>query len=536
MAHRLNKGLLVWWAVAVAAVVSAHVLLDILGLERREKGIVEAVLTASLLLIPYFLMKARVIKPLNEMRETAYRIISGDLSARSHVKSPMELGELSETMNAMVSKLASAYEQLAASNIALENTVQERTRALTIEHEKLSGIFKSIPDGLVFISVSGEILEVNPMMEAIWGVKADGLKGKMLDELPDGPIKESLMSRYSGEGRRRCWEVFNCIEKECPAYMSEDVRCWLISGTHCHKGVQVSVKRKREDICSECSVYKDLMEHCGDVQEVEVEGRHYKISHALVLDNMNKVIGEIRTFYDVTEEKLLEKRKADFISLVTHDLKSPLASIIGFADLIADSPAEAAGEGQAYARSIKQNGARLLEMVEQYLDLTKMEAGMLKLDVSAVQPGALIEEVVASLKVQAAEKDIDLTLSLEGGMAPVEADRGKMERVVTNLVSNAIKYTPAGGRITVAGRTSLEGGVDFLEITVSDNGYGIPADDLPHIFDRYYRSKTSVGIRGTGLGLAVVKSLVEAHKGEVAVRSRPGEGSAFTVKIPVNKR
>src|SRR5512135_2675071 len=98
MVYRLNKGLAGWWAAAVVTVISAHIIMDFLGLEGREKGVVEAILTASLLLIPYFLMKRRVIRPLTEMRETAYRIISGDFSARSHVKSPMELGELSETI------------------------------------------------------------------------------------------------------------------------------------------------------------------------------------------------------------------------------------------------------------------------------------------------------------------------------------------------------------------------------------------------------------------------------------------------------
>lgn len=533
MVHGLNKGLLGWWFAAVATVISAHFLMDYLGLERSEKGVVEAVLTASLLLVPYFLMRVRVVRPLNDMRATAYRIISGDLTARSHVKSPMEFRELSETMNAMVAKLAAAYEQVIAANLSLENTVQERTRALSIEHEKLSGIFKSITDGVIFISVSGEILDVNPMMEAIWGVKAAELKGKTVEELPDGPIKDSLVFKYSGEGRRRCWEVFNCIEKRCPAYMSEDVRCWLISGTYCHKGVQVSVKRKREDICSQCEVYRDVMEHCGDIVEIEAGGRNYKISSALVLDNANKVAGEIKTFYDVTEEKLLDKRKADFISLVTHDLKSPLTSLIGYADLLLASHGEAGGEDAEFARSIKANSEKLLDTVEQYLDLTKMEAGMMGLDLQRVQPGEFIEGAVSSLRVQAMEKGIDLTLAIEEGIGPVEVDLHKMERVVTNLVNNAIKYTPAGGRITVSSRTSKDGGGrELLEISVSDNGYGIAPDDLSHIFDRYYRSKTSAGTRGTGLGLAVVKSLVGAHRGEVAVTSSPGEGSTFTVKVP----
>ena len=142
--------------------------------------------------------------------------------------------------------------------------MEERTHNLTIEHGKLSAIFKSIPDGVIFLSVSGEILEVNPMMSVIWGIPAEELKGKTVSELPDGPVKESLIFRCDGaRGDKRCWETFNCVQKNCPAYMSDDMRCWLISGTFCHAGVQVSVKRKMEDICSNCGMYKDIVEKYG---------------------------------------------------------------------------------------------------------------------------------------------------------------------------------------------------------------------------------------------------------------------------------
>ena len=512
-------------------VVGVHVSLDYLGVERAQKGIFEAVFAATLMLVPFFLLRKQIVKPLREMRETAYKIISGDLSARSNVKSPQELRELSETINAMVAKLTLLYEQLLAVNASLEQTVKERTRELTVEHEKLSAIFKGIPDGVIFLSVSGEVVEVNPMMEVIWGVNAADIKGKSVMELPDGAIKESLTEKCSGVSCKRCWEVHNCIEKNCPAYMSEDIRCWLVSGTYCRKGIQPSVKRKIEDVCSGCAYYKDVVERCGSSVEMELQGRHYKISNALVLGHDNKVIGEIKTFYDITEEKLLERRKADFISLVTHDLKSPLTSIIGYSDLLT---AGLAGDDLDYANSIRTNGARLLDMVEQYLELTKMEAGMLRLDLKLLDPEDFIEEAVSGLRVQAMEKGIDLALEYDRKLRQVEADRQKMVRVITNLVSNGIKYTPAGGRVAVSSKSCTDtAGNDLLEITVSDNGYGMSHEDLPYIFDRYYRTKSAAGIKGSGLGLAVVKSLVDAHRGEVLVASSPGEGSTFTVRIPV---
>ncbi len=540
MPFSLDKRLIVWWLLAVIAVVSAHFIMDYLGLEGREKGIVEAAVTASLLLVPFFLMRRKVLRPLDKIREAAYKIISGDLSARANVTNPREIRELAETINAMVTKLEYSYSQILDANVNLEKTVEERTHKLTIEHGKLSAMFKSIPDGVIYLSVSGEIIEVNPMMSVIWDVAAEELKGKTVSELPDGPVKESLIFRCNGSsGGKRCWETYNCVHENCPAYMSDDLRCWLVSGTFCHASVQVSVKRKLEDICSNCEVYKDIIERYGQVIETEINGRQFKISSSLVLDENKKVIGEIKTFYDVTGEKLLEKRKSDFISLITHDLKSPLTSILGYSDLLLVEASEKLGpEEQGYLTSIKSNGAKILDLVEQYLDLTKIEAGMMRLNLQETDPAGLLEEAVSALNVQAMEKNIKIRLSAPEGLPVITVDREKMLRVITNLVSNSIKYTMSGGSVEVsvrcAGTDSVAGKpAQAIEISVADNGYGMDKDDLPHIFDRYYRSKSISGIRGTGLGLAVVKSLVDAQGGEVSVESELGKGSKFTVRIPV---
>jgi signal transduction histidine kinase len=542
MSFSLDRRLIIWWLLAVIAVVSAHFIMDYLGLERREKGIVEAVVTATLLLVPFFLIRRKVLRPLEIIRAAAYKIMAGDFSARAKVSQPLEFRELSETLNAMVAKLDQTNRQLLDANVNLEKTVQDRTRELTVEHRKLSAIFKSIPDGVIFLAVSGEIMEVNPMMSIIWGIPAEELKGKTVSELPDGPVKESLIFRCNGSrGGKRCWETFNCVQKNCPAYMSDDLRCWLISGTFCHASVQVSVKRKLEDICSNCEVYKDIIERYGQVVETEINGRQFKISSSLVLDENNKVMGEIKTFYDVTGEKLLEKRKSDFISLITHDLKSPLTSILGYSDLLLEEASDKLEtEEKGYLTSIKSNGARLLELVEQYLELTRIEAGMMSLDLQETDPASLLQEAVFALDVQAMEKNIKIHLDAPEGLPVIKVDRGKMLRVITNLVSNSIKYTMSGGSVEVSakcagtdGAKACEPSAEAVEISVADNGYGMDKDDLPHIFDRYYRSKSISGIRGTGLGLAVVKSLVEAHGGEVSVESELGKGSKFTVKIPV---
>lgn len=528
----LSKRMPLYWIASVAVVISAHILLDYLGFERLEKGVAEAGLTAALLSFPYYFLRKTVMEPLGELERVARMVSGGDLTARAEVSSPNEFKELADAFNGMIERLSESYGQLVELNKNLEKTVDERTLALSVEHEKLSSIFKNIPDGVTFISVAGEIVEVNPMMEEIWGAKAEELKGTLVEELPDGPIKNSLIFVNGGEiPARRCWEMHRCENKDCPAYMSEDIRCWLVSGTYCRKGIQTSVKRKREDICSNCEFYKETLAQCSEAREMEIKGRHYKISSALVLDKNNKVSGEIKTFFDVTEDKLLEKRKADFISLITHDLKSPLTNIIVYSELMKDKDLDE--EEKEFIESITRNGKKLLDMVEQYLDLSKMEAGMLKLNTARVDSSNLINEAVKDIQVQADNKAITIDTELPPKAVEVVADRERLSRVMTNLLSNAIKYSPNGALIRISAMETTEGTDRFLEIKVSDTGYGIGPKELPHVFERYYRSSDNPGVRGTGLGLAVVKSLVDAHEGRVSVDSKLHEGTTFTVTIPM---
>jgi len=536
MQGRLASKLIAWSAAALAGAFAIDLLLDYLGWANTPGAEVELAFSAGLVVILFALAKRLVIDPLKQIEDMAHRVQAGDLSARVHIDSSKELSIVSGALNSMVEELSTAYEQLKSSSLTLERAVEERSLAVTVERDKLSSIFKNIPDGLIFIGISGEVLEVNPMMESIWGLKAGELIGKAVDELPGGPLKDSLVIKCKGGPLRRCWEVHNCNETKCPAYMSDDVRCWLISGTFCRKGVQTSVRMKRETVCSGCAVYREVMQGCSEVREVNVADRHYKVSGALVLDKNQKVAGEIKTFTDVTEEKLLERKKADFISLVTHDLKSPLTSIIGYTDLIlTEEKFKVMGETEEFVKAIRASGKRQLEMVEQYLDLSKIEAGMLELKLRPVSIVEILDMAITDLAPQMMEKRISLTRDLAPGLPAMYADREKMVRVVSNIISNAIKYNPAGGGITVTGNALANGpGRPRVEICVTDTGHGIAEDELPHVFDRYYRSgKNSMSVKGAGLGLAVVKSLVEAQDGEVSVESEPGKGSTFIVRMPV---
>ncbi len=227
----------------------------------------------------------------------------------------------------------------------------------------------------------------------------------------------------------------------------------------------------------------------------------------------------------------LHKQKDAFLAVLTHDMRSPLTSIHGYASILRDYPDLTSDQRQNMANIILRNEQTLLEIVDNILDIEQLQSGApIVLDRESFDLRALVIEVVQASRAKSDEKQISLLYQLDEQPIYVHADRPKLQRIVQNLVSNAIKYTPEKGNINVM--TCRNG--QYTHVEVRDTGLGIPDEDLPYIFDRYRRvSKHRNMAMGTGLGLAIVKSLVDAHGGEIQVQSQEGVGSTFTVKIPV---
>jgi two-component system, sensor histidine kinase and response regulator len=229
-------------------------------------------------------------------------------------------------------------------------------------------------------------------------------------------------------------------------------------------------------------------------------------------------------------ERLLEMDglKDEFLGLVSHELRTPLTSIIGYARLLRDERTSNLNTDQ-FTEVIQRNAQRLLHLVEDLLFLSQNQPGELAVELRSADLAGIAASVVAEVRPEAERKHIELAFSA-AAVPCFAADPARIAQLLGNLISNAVKFTPDGGKVEVS--LGMDGGQAVL--AVADTGVGIPADDREHIFERFYRTAIARRdvIPGTGLGLAIAKDIVEAHHGMIAVDSEEGRGSTFTIRLP----
>jgi signal transduction histidine kinase len=226
---------------------------------------------------------------------------------------------------------------------------------------------------------------------------------------------------------------------------------------------------------------------------------------------------------------LASQHKSEFLANMSHELRTPLNAIIGFSEVLLERMFGDLNEKQAeYQQDILSSGQHLLSLINDILDLSKVEAGQLELEVSRFSLRAALENGLTIVKERASRHGIGLSLEVEPGLDRIEADERKVKQIVFNLLSNAVKFTPDGGKVDVSARLT-EGEV---VIAVRDTGIGIAADDLPRVFDEFRQvGQGDARAEGTGLGLALAKRFVELHSGRIWVESEPGQGSTFTFAL-----
>ncbi|BCR03328.1 hybrid sensor histidine kinase/response regulator [Desulfuromonas versatilis] len=263
-----------------------------------------------------------------------------------------------------------------------------------------------------------------------------------------------------------------------------------------------------------------------------IEGRHIRYLRAktsTILDRAGRAMGTIVILTDLTREWELDRMKTEFISTAAHELRTPLTSIQGFSELLTTRDDLDREEQKKFLHYILKQSLGLGRIVNELLDISRIESGQgLALEMAPCDPGEMVEQVLTCCRTQTPKHRFEI--ALEPLPRTLLADRGKIVEVLENILSNAVKYSPAGGLVRVSGRATEAG----FELAVEDQGIGMTPEQLERIFDRFYRvdaSTTASG--GLGLGMSIVKNIVEAHGGSIQVSSEPGRGTRVSFVLPL---
>lgn len=233
----------------------------------------------------------------------------------------------------------------------------------------------------------------------------------------------------------------------------------------------------------------------------------------------------------MSDERRMDKLRTDFIANVSHELRTPISMLQGYSEAIVDDIASSEEEKVEMARIIYDESLRMGRLVNDLLDLAKLESGKMNLSYEYVPISPYLKRITSKFSGLAKEKGITISASMQDDQIQWHFDPDRIEQVLTNLIDNAIRHTPPGGNIDVIQRTSDRRG---LIIDVRDSGSGIPEEDLPFVFERFYKADKARtrGRSGTGLGLAIVKNIINAHDGFISVNSLPNKGTTFSFILP----
>ncbi|MEK4340562.1 ATP-binding protein [Brevibacillus sp. FSL L8-0710] len=263
--------------------------------------------------------------------------------------------------------------------------------------------------------------------------------------------------------------------------------------------------------------------------EIPAQGRIWSLV-MIPLTDREQIRGAVAVVREVTRERKLDKMRNDFVANVSHELRTPLSMLQGYSEAIVDDIAATPEEHKELAQIIYDESVRMTKLVNELLNLARMEAGHVEVSLEQVEVSPYLERIQRKFVNLAREQKIHLLLEINTSVTSIWIDPDKMEQVLTNLIDNAIRHTPENGIVTLRAR-----GDQTLLLEVNDTGSGIPQEDLPFVFERFYKAdkaRTRGKAGGTGLGLAIAKNIVEAHGGTIGVQSKLGEGTTFTIALP----
>lgn len=304
----------------------------------------------------------------------------------------------------------------------------------------------------------------------------------------------------------------------------------LANLVHCDELVQLLTETRGRKVPTQKTGEIELTDAGGEKKWFRVTARDFSLAGSGSGAEANRPHGAIAVLRDFSRQKDSQRRHAEYVSAVSHEMKTPLAGINAYVELLVDGDAEDEETREEFLNVIKGQADRLQRLIDNLLNLARIEAGVVQVHKKPQPLNDVLDEALSVVQPAAEEKQIQLSGELSPMYLGVHIDRDMLLQAAINLLSNAVKYTPAGGRVTL--RSRLDG--DHAEFEVEDTGVGLSEEDCVRVFDKFYRVKGNQAMaRGTGLGLPLAKHIVEdVHRGELTVRSEEGRGSTFRVVLP----
>lgn len=407
----------------------------------------------------------RIVKPLKQITESMKMVSENNYESKIMLTYKDERGDLIDQYNDMIDKLKAYH------NMNIEQIISEK--------QKNEAIIRNIDDGIVVIDTRYNIVNINPTAIKFLDIKSDFIQGKHFFDV----VKNEQLFSY----------IEQAIEYRQSLVIKEGLNTLAIKH--------------------------------GDIQQYYM----FSIMPVYQKDTDSDMIGVVLLLRDITRLKELDQMKSDFIMTASHELRTPITSILMSVDLIKETTIQKLNKKEQELLSVAGEEARRLKsLIDDLLNLSKIETGKIDMNIINVSILLIFQKAVEVLKAQADEKSIKLSFEIPGGTFNVKADPDKIIWVLTNLISNALRYTDSGGYILL----SAEQLSNQAYISVSDNGEGIPYEYQSKIFDKFVQVKNEKSIGGSGLGLSICREIVRAHGGTIWVESEPGKGSTFTFTLP----
>lgn len=417
--------------------------------------IIQALLLGiAISLIFAILLSVTIISPIKSLTQKSKRMASGDFDYTIDVKSPDEIGQLTETFNYMATELKTTL------------------GAIQSEKEKVETIVQYMSDGVIAFDLSGSIIHINPAAKILLGISDDA-----------EPVFENVFDTSEiSRGQILYFKHFETVERV--------------------------IKRDGREISAYFAPFK----------------------------TDDKSGGIVVVLRDITEREKLDKSRRDFVANVSHELRTPLTTVKSYTETLQDSVADGSFDKDmfnSFLGVINSETDRMTRLVKDLLLLSSLDHSMKDMPMDDFDIGLLTQNIVSKLAHSANDKKQTLTYEPTNQLPLIHGNIDRLEQVITNVITNAIKYTPQNGQILVSTVFIF----DSITIKVKDTGIGIPQKDIEHIFERFYRvdKARSREMGGTGLGLAIAKEIVEAHDGTISIKSTAGAGTEVMIKLPVKK-